>query len=216
VSAHAAHGLTIRLFLVDGTPTGIITAEVGNWTGKVVVAPRTSLPALKLRDEAKRTGVYFLLGPDPADPSRERVYIGESDDVVNRLDQHNGDDSKGFFGRVCLVVSKDENLTKAHARWLESRLIEQAKTAKRASLANGNEPSFNMLPEADRADMAFFLGQITLILPVLGIDILHPEPKVSSPTSGSGITAPLGIGALFEMAVGDARATASEADGHLE
>jgi len=206
-------GRTIRLFLVDGVPTGIITAEVGNWTGKVLVAPRTSLPALKLREEVKRTGVYLLLGPDPTDPTRDRVYVGESDDVAKRLDQHNGDDDKGFFGRVCLVVSKDENLTKAHARWLESRIIELTKVAKRASLANGNHPSFNTLPEADRADMAFFLGQIVLILPVLGINVLHPEPQVSV-SSPSGV--PLAVpGVVFEMAAGEAKASASEAEGKL-
>jgi hypothetical protein len=97
MSTSIAHGRTIRLLLVEGTPTGIIAAEVGNWTGKVVVAPRTALPVLKTRPEAKRTGVYLLLGPDPANPLKERVYIGESDDVVGRLDVHNGDEAKGFL-----------------------------------------------------------------------------------------------------------------------
>lgn len=213
MSGLGTHGRTIRLFLAEGTPTGIITAEVGNWTGKVVVAPRTSLPLLKTRDEAKRTGVYLLLGPDPADPARERVYVGESDDVVGRLDQHANDEAKGFFGRVCLVVSKDENLTKAHARWLESRIIKAAAGAKRAVLDNSTAPAFDALPEADRADMAFFLVQITLILPVLGINVLQPEPKVSAPALPS--ASPKPGGPVFEMAVGEAKATASEADGKL-
>jgi hypothetical protein len=30
----------IRLFLVDGSPMGMITAEVVNWTGKVLAGPR--------------------------------------------------------------------------------------------------------------------------------------------------------------------------------
>jgi hypothetical protein len=101
MSGVASYGRTIRLFLVEGTPTGIITAEVGNWTGKVLVAPRTSLPTLKGRDEAKRTGVYLLLGPDPADPFRERIYVGESDDVVGRLDAH---DAMTFLKTVTAVT----------------------------------------------------------------------------------------------------------------
>jgi len=28
-------GRTIRIYLVDGEPTGILTAEIINWTGKV-------------------------------------------------------------------------------------------------------------------------------------------------------------------------------------
>jgi len=27
-------GRTIRIYLVDGVPTGILTAEIINWTGK--------------------------------------------------------------------------------------------------------------------------------------------------------------------------------------
>ena len=68
MSAPAVRGRTIRLFLVKGTPTGVITAEVGDWTGKVVVAPHTALPVLKSRPEAKLTGVYLLIGRDPANP----------------------------------------------------------------------------------------------------------------------------------------------------
>ncbi|MEL7244316.1 MAG: DUF4357 domain-containing protein, partial [Cyanobacteria bacterium J06573_2] len=36
-------GKTIRIFLVEGTPNSILTAEIINWTGKVIVAPRSQL-----------------------------------------------------------------------------------------------------------------------------------------------------------------------------
>lgn len=38
------NGKTIRLYLVDGTSTGILKSEIINWTGSVLVAPRTELP----------------------------------------------------------------------------------------------------------------------------------------------------------------------------
>ncbi|MCZ7629642.1 MAG: hypothetical protein M5U19_11580 [Microthrixaceae bacterium] len=31
-------GKSIRLFLVDGTPGGLLTAEIMNWTGHVIAA----------------------------------------------------------------------------------------------------------------------------------------------------------------------------------
>jgi hypothetical protein len=46
-------GKTIRIFLADGEPTGILLAEIGNWTGKVLVAPRSQLDQLSKREEAK-------------------------------------------------------------------------------------------------------------------------------------------------------------------
>ena len=58
-------GKSIRLYLADGTPGGLLTAEIMNWTGHVVAAPRSDLAALLKRDETSRTGIYILLGDDP-------------------------------------------------------------------------------------------------------------------------------------------------------
>ncbi len=111
-------GRSIRLFLVDGTPSGIITAEIMNWTGHVMTAPRTRLPDLIKRSEIARTGVYFLTGVNPEEPTQTFVYVGESDNVAKRLVSHNKDETKEFWDKVCVVTSKDQNLTKAHARYL--------------------------------------------------------------------------------------------------
>ena len=169
-----SRGRTLKLFLVDGTPTGVISAQLGNWSGKAIVGPRTALASLIAREETGRTGVYLLVGPDPEFPTRQRVYIGESDSVRTRLRTHDGDESKDFFTRACVFTSKDENLTKAHVRFLESRLITAVRTAGRARLSNGTDPEFVGLPEDERADMEGFLDQIEVILPVLGFDILQP------------------------------------------
>lgn len=119
-------GRSLRLFLVDGTPNGLLTAEIMNWTGHVLTGPRSKLSELVQRPECGRTGIYFLVGPDPENSLRSLVYIGETDDVGKRLKQHNRPEASGgkdFWERVCLVTSKDQNLTKAHAKYLESLLI---------------------------------------------------------------------------------------------
>lgn len=112
-------GRTIRLFLVDGSPNGGLTAEIMNWTGHVLSAPRASLVEVLKRAEANRTGVYFLVRSDPERLGQSVVYIGESDNVGDRLAQHNRDDSKNFWETTCIVTNKDANLTKAHVRYLE-------------------------------------------------------------------------------------------------
>ena len=113
-------GRSVRLFLVDGTATGLITAEIMNWTGHVLAGSRSGLPAFLKRRELDRTGIYFLTGPDPEDPDTLQLYIGESDNVRKRLVQHSKDEKKDFWERTCVVTSKDQNITKAHARYLES------------------------------------------------------------------------------------------------
>lgn len=174
------HGRSVRLYLVDGSPTGILTAEIMNWTGHVLITPRSRLAEALQRDEATRTGVYFLVGDDPDQPSKSRVYIGEGDSVVDRIKSHAKDPLKDFWTRACLVTSKDMNLTKAHVRYLESRFVELTKDADRANVANGNEPSRKALPESDIADMEFFISQVQVILPVVGFDFLRPRAKATA------------------------------------
>ena len=174
-------GRQIRLFLVDGTPSGIMTAEVMMWTGKALAAPRSRLGDLIHREEASRTGIYVLMGPDPDRANGWKCYVGEADSIGKRLPRHEDDDDKDFFDRVALVVSKDENLTKAHARYLESQLIRLTKEAGSVKLANGTDPEFALLPEADRSDMAFFHEQLRIVLPILGFDLFRPAQTPSNP-----------------------------------
>lgn len=168
-----ALGKTIRLYLVDGSPTGPIIAEIINWTGQVIVVPRPQLHEMAKREELQRTGVYVLVGLDPQ-TGADRVYIGEADDVFERLKAHDNDITKDFWTRAVTITSKDFNLTKAHGRHLESRLIELAHAAGRAKVSNSNSPGLKTLPESDVADMEYFLDQLRLMLPVLGFDFLRP------------------------------------------
>lgn len=179
-----ATGRSIRLFLVDGTPTGIITAEIMNWTGHVLSAPRNNLPQLLKRNEANRSGVYFLVGPNPENPAKSIVYIGESDNVSRRLISHNNDSSKEFWDKTFIITSKDQNLTKAHVRYLESKLISITAKTGNIKLVNGTAPEC-ALPEADTADMEFFVEQIRIVMPVLGMEFLREKPSASEQTENS-------------------------------
>ncbi|WP_207061781.1 GIY-YIG nuclease family protein [Motiliproteus sp. SC1-56] len=210
-------GRSIRLFLVDGSPSGLLTAEIMNWTGHALTGPRTRLSELVKRPECARTGVYFLVGTDPDNTARPLVYIGESDDVAKRLKQHNQPEEKGgkdFWERVCLITSKDQNLTKAHVKYLESRLMALASASGRCGLKNGTAHDYSMLPEADQADMAFFVEQIRTILPVLGFDFLRDAraPLQPSSTDSAQATSP-----LFELKFPkyDITARAQESDGEF-
>lgn len=171
-----SQGRSIRLFLVDGSPKGLLTAEIMNWTGHVLTGPRTKLAELVQRPESKRAGVYFLVGSDPDSGALPLVYIGESDDVSTRLKQHNRTQESGgkdFWEHVWLVTSKDQNLTKAHAKYLESQLIRSVSQSGLCKLENGTAHDYVNLPESDQADMAFFMEQLRTILPVLGFDYLR-------------------------------------------
>lgn len=175
----AMQGRSIRLFLVDGTPQGMRTVEVGNWTGLALVCPRTDLVRLSQRPEIRKTGIYILVGPSDASPSGLSLYVGEGDEVWTRLASH--DAKKDFWTYVIVFVSKDENLTKAHVRWLEAALVRDVIAAKRAHVENGNEPLNKRLPEADVADMETYLENVRMLLPTLGVNVLTIDETRSPP-----------------------------------
>ncbi len=158
---------TIKLFLPRGDAKSLRTAEISNWTGKAIAAPRTELDELLKREELEKSGVYILIGTDPASGS-PHAYIGEAEIIRERLKQHK---AKEFWISAIVFVSKDENLTKAHIKHLEGRLISEAKQIARFTLENG-QASGSKLPESDREDMEVFLSRIRQLLPVLGSDLL--------------------------------------------
>ena len=68
-------GKTLRLFLVDGIPTGIVLGEIINWTGQITRLPRSSLAHFLERKDLNRTGVYLLIGSDEEEAGRQRVML---------------------------------------------------------------------------------------------------------------------------------------------
>jgi hypothetical protein len=160
---------TIKLFLPRGDAKSLRTAEISNWTGKAIAAPRTELDELLAREELEKAGIYILIGNDPQ-TNAPRAYIGEAEVNRERLKQHK---TKEFWVSAIVFMSKDENLTKAHVRYLENRLLAEAAQIKRFTL-DQNQSSGSKLPESDREDMEVFLAHIRQLLPVLGSDILAP------------------------------------------
>ncbi len=173
-------GRTIQLFLVDGTPTGLRIASIHGWTGSVLVAAQSTFGKLLARPEVDRTGVYILYGPDPEDALSMRAYIGEADSVRERIDKSASD--RAFWETAVVITTSDEALTKGHVRYLEARLIDMTKTAGRVTLDNSQAPDAERrrLPEADRANMERFLDDLKVILPVVGLELLKPKPRIAS------------------------------------
>jgi len=101
--------------------------------------------------------------------------VGEAEKVTKRLKQHL---NKEFWNQVVAFVSKDENLTKAHIKYLEGKLIEIGNRAGKGIIQN-NQGSGARLPEADQAEMDIFLDRILKLLPVMGTS-LFSIPSVSN------------------------------------
>ena len=176
-------GRTIQLFLVDGKPTGLRKATIHGWTGLLFVSGASAFGDLTARNEVDRTGVYILSGPDPEKSGATRVYIGSGNSVSERIKQSAL--KRDFWEIAITVTTSDDDLSKGHAEFLEARLIEQTSRAGRVTLDNSTQPdtSRRRLPEADVANMEQFLANLRIILPVIGLDMLKPQPRAVTQTA---------------------------------
>ncbi len=170
----APRPFTIRIFLPGGKPEGLRVVEKSNWTGCGIVFPRALFREARERQELSRTGIYVLCGPSDVG-DRQTIYVGQADPVGRRLEQHHS--QKDFWTWATVFVSKDGSLNRAHAQFLESRLLELAREAKRADLENQNTPQLPSLTEADRADAESFLLDILSIFPLVGLPAFEQPRK---------------------------------------
>ena len=168
-------GRTIRIYLDNGSVTGIKHSEIVNWSGQAISSPRKLVKDLKEWTEAQRPGVYFLFGLD--ENGNESVYIGESENIFERLVQHVSDSKKDFWDEVIFFTSKDENLTKAHVKFLESKLTLLAKEANRYKVLNGNSPQQSKLPRGDRDSMEEFINNTKILIGAMSHKVLEPIYK---------------------------------------
>lgn len=200
-------GRSLELYFIDGRPDGMLTAEVFNWTGHVLMAPRTQIADALQRKEADNTGVYLLLGENEQGPL---AYIGEGEIISDRIRNH--DSKKDWWTKAVLITTSANNLNKAHVKYLESRLIQEAAEIGRMPLENGNTPSKPGLTEAGIANMEGFLDHLFIVLPAIGVDMFVRRTRTMIPASQqSAVSVAISVSkaVVFETAVQKAGITAT-------
>ena len=188
-----AYGKAIELFLVNGTAESLITAELSNWNGKAIKIPRTEVSACD-REDIKGVGIYFLICQE--DDGTDSVYIGEAENVLDRLTQHLRDYQSGkekyYWNTAVIFVGRD--LNKALIRYLENRFVEIAKECGRYTVLKKNTYKNTVLKEAQIASMEEFIDNVKILINTLGYKVLVPVPKANDETiylycKGSGASA---------------------------
>lgn len=188
-----AYGKAIELFLVNGTAESLITAELSNWNGKALKIPRTEVSVCD-REDIKGVGVYFLICQE--DDGTDSVYIGEAENVLDRLMQHLRDYQSGkekyYWNTAVIFIGRD--LNKALIRYLENRFVEIAKECGRYTILTKNTYKNTVLKEAQIASMEEFIDNVKVLINTLGYKALVPVPNANDETNylyckGSGASA---------------------------
>ena len=171
-------GKAIELFLVNGTADSIITAELSNWNGMAIKIPRIEVASCK-RDDITGPGVYFLFCKE--DDGDDSVYIGEAENIKERLVQHIRDNQSGkekyYWNSAVLFTGRD--LNKALIRYLEYRLVEIARASNRYKVLTKNTYKNTVIKESQVSAMEEFIENIK----ILGYKVL--EPLAAKPATGA-------------------------------
>lgn len=187
-----AQAKTIQIFLPTGEPRGIRVAELTTRIVQAVAIPRSDLATAKARPELDHVAVYFLFGESEG-AAKPIVYIGQTEDVRKRLDQHNA--NKDFWQTAVLGISRTQSFTQAHIRYLEWFCLEKAKSVGRFTVDNGNAPSKPFVTEPMESDLLDAFDTLSTLLGTLGYPLFDP------------IIRPSAISELFFLRGKDAEAT---------
>ena len=174
VTLMVERGKTVRLFFIEGLPTGRMKCELSNWTGVAYRIPHTMISKCNDRKELNNTGVYFLIGKDE-DGITDKIYIGEAENVLPRINQHILAGTKEWqdWTDCVIFVNKDDALNKAMVKYLENSLYILAKNADRCTIYNGNTPTKSSLSETDETEMLEYLDNLRLLMGAMGYKFLE-------------------------------------------
>lgn len=167
-------GSTIQIFLPDGNPRSIKLAEITSRTLQAILIPRAKLEDAAKRKELQRCSVYFLIGA-AEDESKPLVYVGEAEEALRRIRQHN--QKKDFWTTAVAIVSRTQHLTKTHIKYLEWLCYQEAKSAGRYALENQQIPAKPYVSEPMEADLHDNFETLKLLVSTLGHPFFDKIPK---------------------------------------
>lgn len=174
-----SYGKSIELFLVNGTADSLIIAELSNWNGKAIKVPRIEVASCD-RDDIAQVGVYFLFCKE--DDGSDSVYIGEAENVKERLVQHlrdyQSEKEKYYWSTAVVFIGRD--LNKALIRYLENRFVEIARESKRYLVLTKNTYRNTVMKESQIAVMEEFVDNVKILINALGYKVLEPFVHVNS------------------------------------
>lgn len=158
----------ITMILKDGTSTGIVECTIDDWFGISYKIPRNKLKEASKLKYAHNTGVYILFGEDE-ETAEKIAYIGEAEDILKRIEQHNK--NKDFWNECIVFMSENNSLNKAHIKYIEHELYQLATETGRYKIKNDTNPTKSSLSSADEIKARKFIEKVKIIVSAMGYRI---------------------------------------------
>lgn len=172
------------MFLMDGEVTGKIKCTLSNWTGVIYKIPRIQLADLKLRDEMKQSGIYFLFGRDE-EKQKDITYIGQAttrkngEGVLLRVQDHTRDSHADYFNDVIILTTQNNSFGPTEISYLENKFTQLAKESGRFIVKNSNDPNPGNVTEEKESELDEIVENTLMIVGTLGYRVFVPMTKKS-------------------------------------
>lgn len=178
----------VNLTLYDGDPQSLRSASIAGRTALLFACPWSRNSALMQRSEAKRPGVYILVGPSIDSsgdaPFEETVYIGECDSLVARFRGGHHKAQVAAWSEILFATTTEATFNKAHARRAEHLLVAAARQARRSQVLNSGTAE-GALSDFDAAFAAGFVEHVLVLAQTLGLSVFRPVISGRSPIGGA-------------------------------
>lgn len=167
---------TIKLFLMDGEPSGRMKCSLANWTGIAYKIPRTALDKCKDLDILKQSGVYFLFGTDKSDNAV--VYIGQAGARKNgkglllRIQEPHA--SIDYWTEAVMFTTTNNSFGPTEISYLENRFCNMAVQSGRYVVKNGNDPNPGNITEETESELEEFINYAKIVMGTLGHKVFEP------------------------------------------
>lgn len=159
---------TITIYLPNGEPKGIKIVEMTNRTLQATYIPRNKIAYLYDNSNDYKVALYILYG---FEADTEKVYFGETEDIVKRIKKHN--EEKDFWQYAIIITTKDQSFTKTHVKYLEQLCIKEAENVNRFELDNSTSGLGTYAPKSLLADINDAFETIKIYIGILGLKVFE-------------------------------------------
>lgn len=148
----------------NGQPDGIRSIRRNLSTMTTYVIPRPLLSEAKNISGITRPGIYYLI--NESDDNRiAQIYIGQTRNGINRLDDHNR--SKDFWNKAIMFLAESKTFTLDMISGLEKFAIMKAQESKRYKVENSVVPKYE-IDEYDLVAVEEIYDEIQFIMATQG------------------------------------------------
>jgi hypothetical protein len=156
---------SLKIYNTGDSPRSLKKITIFNWSGLAFWGSNEHYDQVRNQPELSSPGIYFLVSPH--DQGFFKLYVGETDNFTNRLKSHI--DKKDWWTQFIVFLGNDNNLNKAHVKYLEKEFFLKARNSLQINIMNSSEPSGSRISEEDVHDLKIFEDNILFILETLGL-----------------------------------------------